>query len=108
MVTMIDEKTSRQSRVVQETVATLIQHAVERGPDRRILYPTPGGTRATTYRDTYEEAVQILGNLQAEGVAAGDVAIVALDSPDDFIPSLWASVLGGITPCPIVPRVTGC
>ncbi|WP_454114802.1 AMP-binding protein [Microbacterium lacticum] len=106
MVTMIDEKTSRQSRVVQETVATLIQHAVERGPDRRILYPTPGGTRATTYRDTYEEAVQILGNLQAEGVAAGDVAILALDSPDDFIPSLWASVLGGITPCPIVPRVT--
>lgn len=105
MVTMIDANTSQQSRVVRETVSTLIQHAVERSPETRILYPSARGTRVTTYRETYEEAVRILGNLQAEGVGAGDVAVLALDGPDDFIPSLWAGVLGGITLCPIVPRV---
>jgi putative peptide synthase protein len=87
-------------------VAAMLRRAAELHPDRRIIYPTPRGEHVRTYRETFEEACRILGGMQASGLRPGDIVVVALEEPQDFIPCLWACVLGGIVPCPIIPKVT--
>ncbi|KLI01901.1 peptide synthetase [Sporolactobacillus inulinus CASD] len=59
----------------------------------------------TTYLDTYNESRLILNNLHQSGIKTGDIVVLALEEHSDFIPLIWACVLGGIIPCPIIPRV---
>ena len=87
------------------TIAGLILSTVEHYPDQPIIYADSKGSQVATYRDTYDEAKLILSNLYKFGVGAEDIVVLALDDAADFIPTLWACVLGGIIPCPIIPRV---
>ncbi|WP_218638298.1 non-ribosomal peptide synthetase [Actinomyces oris] len=89
-----------------ETVAEVIVEAVRNYPDRQISYLTSEGERVFTYFEAYEEALRILTGLKKSGVNPGQVVVAALDEPNEFVPCIWACVLGGVRICPISPRVT--
>jgi acyl-CoA synthetase (AMP-forming)/AMP-acid ligase II/thioesterase domain-containing protein/acyl carrier protein len=86
-------------------LAEMIFSSVENYPNKPIIYASLMGSRVTTYRDTYDEAKLILCNLYKLGVKTGNIVVLALDNAADFIPMFWACILGGIIPCPIIPRV---
>ena len=89
-----------------DTVSEVILESAKNYPDQQIAYLTTEGQHASTYSDTYEEASTILAGLKGRGVNPGDIVVAALDEPNEFIPCIWACILGGVILCPISPRVT--
>ena len=97
---------STDPRGSHETVAEVILESVKNHPDQQIIYLTSEGQHTSTYSKTYEEASIILAGLNKRGVSPGDIVVAALDEPNEFIPCVWACILGGVILCPITPRVT--
>lgn len=97
---------SADPRGSHETVAEVILESVKNHPDQQIIYLTSEGQHTSTYSKTYEEASIILAGLNKRGVSPGDIVVAALDEPNEFIPCVWACILGGVILCPITPRVT--
>ncbi|WP_445506265.1 non-ribosomal peptide synthetase [Niallia sp. 03190] len=89
-----------------ENLSEMISYCVEKFPNKSIIYADSRGERVTTYLDTYNESKLLLSNLYKNGINTGDIVVIALEEHSDFIPLIWACVLGGIIPCPIIPRVT--
>lgn len=54
-----------------------------------------------SYKEIYENATKVLGNLQNMGVRVGEKLIFQIDNNYDFINVFWACILGGIIPVPI-------
>nr|AHB82062.1 polyketide synthase [Jahnella sp. MSr9139] len=74
--------------------------------DSVIVYVGPDGAeRVETYGSQLADAERILGGLRQLGLAPGDRVVFQLERPEDIIPLLWASMLGGfegiIVPCPV-------
>jgi len=56
-----------------------------------------------SYPALLEDARLILGGLRLRHLVAGSKIALLLERPSDFIPALWACVLGGYVPCPLAP-----
>lgn len=97
---------SENPRGGHDTVSEVILESAKNYPDQQITYLTTGGQHASTYSDTYEQASTILAGLKERGVNPGDIVVAALEEPNEFIPCIWACILGGVILCPISPRVT--
>lgn len=54
-----------------------------------------------SYNKLYEKAREILFSLQSKGLKHGDEVILQIDDEEKFIYSMWACLLGGLTPLPI-------
>lgn len=54
-----------------------------------------------SYYQLYEEAQQVLGFFQAEGLKAGDEMVLQLEDNKTYIIVFWACILGGIVPVPL-------
>lgn len=59
--------------------------------------------RFLTYPALLLEAQQILGGIREHAAPSGSKVALVLERPGDFIPTLWACILGGYIPCPIAP-----
>ncbi|MFE5966460.1 AMP-binding protein [Streptomyces sp. NPDC056463] len=85
--------------------ALLIRAAAE-FPDhgvRHVRGDRPLDHRLQTYPELLDEALRLLGRLRDSGVGEDRVVALLLERPEDFLPALWACLLGGITVCPLVP-----
>ncbi|MCW5313965.1 SDR family NAD(P)-dependent oxidoreductase [Nostoc sp. KVJ3] len=54
-----------------------------------------------TYKDLYNDALNILNGLYQYGLKSGDKVIFQIGKNQDFIPALWGCFLGGIIPVPL-------
>lgn len=85
------------------TLAELILHTAESSPDVYAAFVDHSGKETRlTYKVLVEEAMRVLGGLQAEGLKAGDAVIFQLDHTREIITAFWACILGGIIPVPVV------
>ena len=56
---------------------------------------------AMSYAQVWQSALRRLAGLRAAGLRPGDALILDADPPQDFIPTLWAAMLGGIVAVPL-------
>ncbi|MDI6682072.1 non-ribosomal peptide synthetase [Leuconostoc suionicum] len=87
-------------------LAEMIVSAVKQSPQQTISYVGSDLVQTISYQETFDDAKNILSNLQAAGLKNGDNIVLALEKHSDNIPLLWACVLGGIVPCPITIKVS--
>lgn len=75
-------------------------------PEAGVRYfPGIGAERSVfqSYPSLLDESRRILGGLRARGLRPQEKVGLLLEKPQEFIPALWACVLGGYVPCPLVP-----
>jgi len=59
-----------------------------------------------TFADLWEQAIALLGSLQARGMQPGDELIIFSKSNESFVVAFWAAVLGGIVPVPVAVGIS--
>lgn len=79
-----------------------LRRVVELHPDRTVTFIDTEGARETLrYVELRDEALQLLGGLQARGLKKGDRVMFLLEKPAEFIRAFWACTLGGVVPVPM-------
>ena len=61
-----------------------------------------GGVASATYVQVFARAQRILGGLRREGVKPGDKLVLYFRECVDFVPALWAALLAGAGPLPLM------
>jgi len=87
------------------TLAGVLRRASEAAaPGRVIQLSRDGGEAVLRYRELRDRAERILGGLRASGAEAGDEIILQAGAAIEFMPALWACILGGFiaVPCAVV------
>lgn len=78
---------------------TALQRAIERWPARGVTHLDGELTaRFQSYHELATEASRILTSLGEAGVGEGDFVLLQLAASTDYLPTLWACLLGGIVP----------
>lgn len=90
------------------TVAELLLRAAHDHPGHGIGYlgdDLGSAPRTQSYADLLTEATRLHRALRARARRPGRVVALLLEEPGDFLPALWACLLGGFTACPLtLPR----
>lgn len=84
----------------------LLVRAAARFPQHGVRYCSeerPLDYTLRTYPQLLEQSLRLLDSLREAGVGPDRVVALLLEQPEDFVPALWACLLGGITACPLVP-----
>ncbi|WP_121828319.1 non-ribosomal peptide synthetase [Streptomyces sp. S1] len=87
-------------------LGALLTGAAARFPGHGVRYGSaerPLDFRLQTYPELLEEARRLLARLRRAGAGRDRIVALLLERPEDFLPALWACLLGGITVCPLVP-----
>ncbi|MFE7334978.1 AMP-binding protein [Streptomyces griseus] len=87
-------------------LGALLIGAAARFPEHGVRYGSaerPLDFRLQTYPQLLEESLKVLARLRRHGVGKDRTVALLLERPEDFLPALWACLLGGITVCPLVP-----
>ncbi|MER7395354.1 non-ribosomal peptide synthetase [Streptomyces sp. NPDC000151] len=98
--------TAPRSQPAATHLADLLLRAAQHHPGNGLQYcltDDPAKTRLQPYPELLDEARRILAGLRARGAEAGRKVALLLERPDDFLPTFWACLLGGMTACPLVP-----
>ncbi|MFF4053333.1 AMP-binding protein [Streptomyces chartreusis] len=88
------------------TAAGLLLRAAQNHPENGIGYlgdDPEAAPRTMSYPHLLAEASRLLHALRARGARRGRVTALLLEQPRDFLPALWACLLGGLTACPLTP-----
>jgi acyl-CoA synthetase (AMP-forming)/AMP-acid ligase II len=81
-----------------------IRQAMNALPGGRFVFEdASGAARGLTFERTYQRALSILANLRISGHGPGDRVILDASDPEQFIPALWAVLLGGMIAVPMAP-----
>ncbi len=92
---------------VPKTLTEALIRTATQYRDKGIVYIQIDGSEVfQTYSSLLEEAKCILNGLSQMGVRAGDRAILQFQSLQDYFPTLWACILGGITPVTVAVAST--
>nr|WP_246194966.1 AMP-binding protein [Allochromatium palmeri] len=84
------------------TIQNALQRALASQPDGVFVFLESNGTaRTCRFAEVWETALRMLCGLQARGCRAGEPIIIDAGEPIDFIPALWAVLLGGMVAVPI-------
>jgi acyl-CoA synthetase (AMP-forming)/AMP-acid ligase II/acyl carrier protein len=59
-----------------------------------------------SFRQVWDDAVALLGALQAHGMRAGDELVIFTRRNPKFVTAFWAAVLGGIVPVPVAVGIS--
>jgi acyl-CoA synthetase (AMP-forming)/AMP-acid ligase II len=51
-----------------------------------------------TYREIFNQSLNILAGLKKEGIAPGDIVLISAAKNEEILPVLWACLLGAIVP----------
>jgi acyl-CoA synthetase (AMP-forming)/AMP-acid ligase II/thioesterase domain-containing protein len=80
-------------------------HTATKYPKAGVRYLPGADTEGSfqSYPSLLDESLRILGGLRLRGLRPRDKVGLLLETPQEFIPALWACVLGGYVPCPLVP-----
>jgi len=87
------------------SIAQLLPTAAQLHPTSGIHFPSAGASPDShflSYPAMLDESLRILQGLQGRLAPAAKVALF-LDRPRDFLPALWACLIGGYVPCPLAP-----
>lgn len=68
----------------------------------KTMYAFGSDSHPPRYPELLAEARRILGGLRAHGAAPGRTVALLLERPSEFLPALWACLLGGMAVCPMV------
>jgi acyl-CoA synthetase (AMP-forming)/AMP-acid ligase II/thioesterase domain-containing protein len=84
---------------------TILLGVTQLNPASGIWHVDAGGGELDflPYSAVLDEARCILGGLRASGVGTRDKVVLSLESARQAIPALWACILGGFIPCPVLP-----
>ncbi|MCT4353063.1 non-ribosomal peptide synthetase [Streptomyces sp. Je 1-79] len=88
------------------TLGALLIRAATRFPEHGVRHGSgdrPLDFRLQTYPELLEESLRLLARLRKSGVGKDRIVALLLERTEDFLPALWACLLGGITVCPLVP-----
>src|SRR5258707_15006 len=84
------------------TLPEALVRAMRQDEEKGILYLQPDGSKfIQSYRGLCEEAERILSGLRALGLQAGDKVILQVEENQQYLPTFWACVLGGLVAVPI-------
>ncbi|HLZ56764.1 MAG TPA: non-ribosomal peptide synthetase, partial [Ktedonosporobacter sp.] len=84
------------------TLAQALERAVRQEDVKGIHYLQPDGTEITqSYAVLCSEAERILGGLRKLGLRTGDTVILHVEENQDYLPTFWACILGGLIAVPI-------
>lgn len=88
-----------------KNVADVLLQTVHRAPHAGIHWVsrTDGETLFETYSALLTRTCRVLASLRTRGLTPGDIVILILEQPRDFVPAFWACILGGFIPCPVAP-----
>ena len=88
-----------------DTMIDLFADAKDR--DREIRF-IDGADKESVLRfgELWDEAMSLLGSLQARGMSPGDELIIFSTSNKSFVVAFWAAVLGGIVPVPVAVGIS--
>lgn len=87
-------------------ITRLLLRAAESHPGSGVRYchgMAGESTRLQTYPELVDAARRLLTGLRAEGLRPGDKVALLVERPEEFLTALWACLLGGLVPCPLVP-----
>ena len=88
--------------------ATPMLGAAARFPEGRFIHAKANAPhRTSTYQETLEKATDLAAGLRERGMRAGDGLIINLRNSEDFIPTIWASIVGGFVAVPLVHASSG-
>jgi acyl-CoA synthetase (AMP-forming)/AMP-acid ligase II/acyl carrier protein len=88
-------------------LADILARAARHTADHGITYiQADGATNTQSYGDLLDEAERILAGLRRLDLQPQDKVIFQLARNDDFIPALWACLLGGFVPIPLAVAST--
>ena len=79
----------------------LLEAAAET-PSGMVFVQNDGSDRVVSYADVLARAKLRLHELRANGLGAGDRAVLLVGDNEQFVVSFWACVLGGVVPAPLV------
>ncbi|WP_086782705.1 non-ribosomal peptide synthetase, partial [Crossiella equi] len=79
----------------------LLRRAAREHPGHGLYFADSDTT--LNYPELLASALRLHAGLYARGARPGRVAALAVDRPEDFLPVLWACLLGGLTVCPLPP-----
>ncbi|MFF7190498.1 AMP-binding protein [Streptomyces sp. NPDC008222] len=88
------------------TAAELLLRAAHNHPDNGIGYlgdDPEAAPQTMRYPHLLAEATRLLHALRGRGARPGRAVALLLEQPRDFLPALWACLLGGLTACPLTP-----
>jgi acyl-CoA synthetase (AMP-forming)/AMP-acid ligase II/thioesterase domain-containing protein/acyl carrier protein len=87
-----------------ESIQEALKISVGKYPDGMfVLIDESETAQSVSYQTMWEDALNILGNLQSLTCRPGQKIILDASNPLDFIPTLWAILLGGMTAVPLAP-----
>jgi amino acid adenylation domain-containing protein len=75
--------------------------AQEVAPGQLIQVRAEGEEVVLCYREVQRRAERVLGGLRARGTRPGDEVVLQIDAAEEFVPALWACILGGFTAVPV-------
>ncbi|WJD97275.1 non-ribosomal peptide synthetase [Streptomyces antimycoticus] len=70
---------------------------------RYLVGPTASESVRQSYPELLESALGLLSALRGRGLRPRDTVALLLDRQPEFLTVLWACLLGGFVPCPMVP-----
>jgi acyl-CoA synthetase (AMP-forming)/AMP-acid ligase II/acyl carrier protein len=78
-----------------------------RGRSREIRFIDGDDDESTlSFGALWDEALQLLGVLQARGMGAGDELVIFTASNRKFVIAFWAAILGGMIPVPVAVGIS--
>ncbi len=88
-----------------DDLTQLLQDA--RAKDREIRF-IDGDKDETvlSFSRLWDDAVNLLGELQSRGMSAGDELVIFTKSNKRFVTAFWAAILGGIVPVPVAVGIS--
>ncbi len=91
--------------MTQDTLLEILE--ANRDAERSIHYLEGEHDRRTVpYRALYDNALGILGHVQAAGAVPGDKMIIFLNSNQQFIEGFWGALAGGVVPVPLAVGIS--
>jgi len=83
-----------------DTMAHILEDA--RNNDRHIRFIDGENDESTlSFASLWDQAVELLGVLQAQGVERGSELVIFTRANKRFVVAFWAAILGGIVPVPV-------
>ena len=87
---------------------TLVHALMERSNDNTGITFIRSSSKETfiSYKELYDNALQILHDLQSAGVKRGDLLLFQIGDNEMFLKVFWGCLLGGIIPVPVTVGAT--
>jgi acyl-CoA synthetase (AMP-forming)/AMP-acid ligase II/acyl carrier protein len=88
-----------------ESLTHILQGAREKAREIRFIDGDKDES-VLSFSQLWEDAISLLGSLQAHGMQAGDELVIFTRVNQRFVTAFWAAILGGIVPVPVAVGIS--